>query len=675
MKKNILSFIALILFASYSQQVNIPLPAEKALAFPGAEGFGKYTKGGRGGKVWTVTNLNDNGRGSLREAINATGPRIIVFAVSGTIALQSKLVIKNGDLTIAGQSAPGDGICLKNYTTTIDADNVIIRYLRFRLGDEAKQQDDAINGTHHHQNIIIDHCSMSWSVDECASFYRNRWFTLQWCLIAESLNHSVHEKGDHGYGGIWGGESATFHHNLLACNTSRNPRFSGSPTTINPDDELVDFRNNVIYNWRGNSTYGGEKGRYNMVNNYYKPGPATSKNVRSRIVNPTEPYGKFYIQGNVVEGDQQVTANNWKGGVQCNDPMATQATTAFPVEPLPTQEAGEAYALVLQQAGASLKRDAADARIIEAVRSGQAIAGRNGIIDSQKEAGGWPLLQSLPAPADIDKDGMPDEWEIAHQLNPQNNNDASAYILDLQYTNIEVYLNSLVNKKITIFLAGDSTISIKDPKFYPETGWGMPFVYFFDSTVAIENRAMNGRSTKSFINEGRWQKLIDDVQEGDYVLIQFGHNDEVKEKAGRYTTPDEFSHNLERFITETRNKKANPVLITPVSRRKFDAEDNQVQTHEAYSKLVIAVADDNKVPLIDLDSKSRALYQRFGNESSRWLFLQLQPGEHPNYPNGVEDNTHFNELGARLVAELVLADLKNLQPHLAARIVKRTQKK
>lgn len=257
------------------------------IAFPNAEGFGKYTTGGRGGKVFVVKNLNDEGPGSLREAIDAKGPRIVVFAVSGTIELQSKLDIKHNDITIAGQSAPGDGICLKNYTFFVDADNVIIRYMRSRLGAEKHQEDDAIGGNKHHQNIIIDHCSASWSVDETASFYHNKNFTMQWCIVAESLNKSVHSKGEHGFGGIWGGEGATFHHNLLADHKSRNPRFSGSSTTLNDPDELVDFRNNVIFNWGENSTYGGEKGSYNVVNNYYKAGPATKRKVATRIIEPS----------------------------------------------------------------------------------------------------------------------------------------------------------------------------------------------------------------------------------------------------------------------------------------------------------------------------------------------------------------------------------------------------
>ena len=226
-------------------------------------------------------------------------------------------------------------------------------------------------------------------------------------------------------------------------------------------------------------------------------------------------------------------------------------------------------------------------------------------------------------------------------------------------------------KKIRVWLAGDSTMSIKEVKAYPETGWGMPFAHFFDSTVIIENRAKNGRSTKTFISEKLWQSIIDNMQEGDYVFIQFGHNDEAKEKVERYTTPDEYKANLTRFVNETRSKKGNPILLTPVTRRRFDSAGRIMETHEIYSALVRTLAKELNVPLIDLDKKSQALLQEFGAENSKWLFLQLQPGEHPNYPEGKNDNTHFNELGARKMAQLVLAEIRALNLELAERIVKR----
>jgi len=224
-------------------------------------------------------------------------------------------------------------------------------------------------------------------------------------------------------------------------------------------------------------------------------------------------------------------------------------------------------------------------------------------------------------------------------------------------------------EKTTLFLAGDSTMSIKDTKAYPETGWGMPFVYFWDSTVRVVNRAKNGRSTKTFIREGLWNSIMDEMKTGDYVFIQFGHNDESKEKKERYTTPEEYKRNLIQFISETKAKKGIPVLLTPVSRRKFDLDGKAMETHKEYSALVTEVAEKEKVLFIDLDQKSRSLYQQFGPEDSKWLFLQLQPGEHPNYPDGKNDNTHFSELGARLIAQIVLQELRSIAPELAEKII------
>jgi lysophospholipase L1-like esterase len=224
-------------------------------------------------------------------------------------------------------------------------------------------------------------------------------------------------------------------------------------------------------------------------------------------------------------------------------------------------------------------------------------------------------------------------------------------------------------KKIKIFIAGDSTASIKETKAFPETGWGMPFVYFWDSSVTIVNKAKNGRSTKSFRNEGLWKQILDESSEGDYVFIQFGHNDEVPTKANA-TTEAEFRNNLTVFISETRSKKLNTVLLTPVARRKFDSTGKIVGTHDVYSQIVRDVAAKENVPLIDMDKITQQLYQQFGVENSKLLFLQLKPGEHPNYPHGKEDNTHFSELGARLIAQSVLSEIKTLIPGLANRIIK-----
>jgi len=456
-----------------------PIPVqETAIAFPGAEGAGKLTTGGRGGKLIKVTNLNDAGAGSLRAAIEQTGARMIVFEVSGNIELKSRLQIKNGDVTIAGQTAPGDGICIQNHEVNIAANNVIVRYLRFRLGDTnvATIEADAFWGRDL-QDVIIDHCSTSWSIDETASFYHNKNFTMQWCMVTESMNNSGHSKGAHGYGGIWGGSPATFHHNLIAHHTNRNPRFDGGLRYSNGSGtgvgqfgtDKVDYRNNVIYNWSGNSAYGGENGEYNIVNNYYKPGPATPSSRNKRIMQVSKDnatgapnpsvygigYGTFYIAGNFVAGNPAVTANNWSGGVDYDsgitEAMVKSATPFASIE-IPAHTAEQAYEAVLSYAGASYKRDEVDTRIANEVRTGTAtykgsVSGISGIIDTQKDVGGWPVLNSTPAPKDTDGDGMPDDWETAKKLDPKVAN-PNGKDLSTGYDNIEVYINELV-KSIT----------------------------------------------------------------------------------------------------------------------------------------------------------------------------------------------------------------------------------
>lgn len=424
-------------FVSFAQQ----------LAFPEAEGFGRFTSGGRGGSVIEVTNLNDQGAGSLRAALEASGARTIVFRVSGTIGLKSVLIIKNGNLTIAGQTAPGDGICLRDYPLIIEADNVIIRYLRARLGDMHKLAEDALSAFFH-KNIIIDHCSFSWGTDEVLTVRDNENSTVQWCIISESLNDSYHPKGTHGYGGIWGGRGASFHHNLIAHHTSRTPRMNGSRYNHEPEKELVDFRNNVIYNWGFNSIYGGEGGRFNLVANYFKSGPASKH--KSRIAEPWNEMGRWYVADNIVVGFPEITKDNWAGGVQGDFWQRVRVDTLHPFAPVVTQTAERAFELVLAKAGATLpKRDSVDTRIVREVRNGTATyGGGTGIIDSQSQVGGWPLLHSVVAPKDSDHDGMPDEWELKNRLDPNNPDDRNGDFNEDGYTNLEKYLNSLLATSI-----------------------------------------------------------------------------------------------------------------------------------------------------------------------------------------------------------------------------------
>lgn len=488
----------------------------QAPAFPGAEGFARYITGGRGGSVYHVTNLNDSGTGSLREALGKSGKRTIVFDVSGVINLKSDLKISKGDVTVAGQTAPGDGITLANYTVTVAADNVIIRFIRFRRGNAVNINDgaDAIWGRQR-KNIMLDHCSFSWSIDEVASFYDNRTFTMQWCTVAEALTNAGHDKGAHGYGGIWGGKEASFHHNFLLHLQNRVPRFNGArynwggydtskyPNTIQA--ERVDFRNCVMFNWGTGGCYGGPGGGYiNMVNNYYKAGPATTNKTRVTQIsksdsnnggdNPFPGYtSRYYINGNYVTAAGDNAENyDWKGvvydngiptvnGVRCvNDSKNYYGEGAgnIPIkldEPIDagevtTHSATVAFEKVVAYAGASYKRDAVDERYAQEAKDGTAtytgsVTGKKGIIDTQNDVGGWPELAKETKPADSDKDGMPDDWETANGLNPKLN-DSKLYTIDPKgyYTNLEVYMNSLVQD---VMIAGNADAIESVQEYYP----------------------------------------------------------------------------------------------------------------------------------------------------------------------------------------------------------------
>ena len=443
----------------------------QTIAFPGAEGYGKYTTGGRGGRVYVVTNLNDDGEGSFREAVEAKHPRTVVFAVSGTIHLLSPLRFSK-NLTVAGQTAPGEGICVADYPVSLGGDNIIVRYLRFRMGDRYQDKgkvdgsghDDAFGGNRK-KHIIIDHCSMSWSTDEVFTVYDGDSTTLQWNLIAEPLNYSYHfEKGDtdyenHGYGGIWGGRHLTAHHNLFMHCVSRNPRFAGVRSS---DAEHVDYVNNVVYNWGHNNVYGGEGGEYNMVGNYYKAGPNTQKSVRMRIVNPSiqaKPFinlGRFYVKENWVEGFPEVSRDNSIGvhfdkKADADSKQASLLPRPIGEISVPVQEAKDAYQCVLTCVGASLPaRDAVDRRLIDELKNGtgKIIDVQGGFPHGtpyQQTAGAWPELRSKKPATDADQDGLPDNWEKKHGLNPADSKDASGYKLDKEYTNIEVYINSITS--------------------------------------------------------------------------------------------------------------------------------------------------------------------------------------------------------------------------------------
>ena len=475
---------------------------EKLPAFPGAEGFGRYVTGGRGGAVYHVTSLADDGsEGTLRWACSQKGARTIVFDVSGTIHLTSTLALSQGNVTIAGQTAPGDGICVADYPFAIKANNVIVRFMRFRLGNTNVTLDGADGwdglGAMDQENIMVDHCSVSWSIDECLSIYGVKNSTVQWCIASQSLANAGHSKGAHGYGGNWGGSGMTYHHNLLAHHESRVPRLGPRYTT--QLDERMDMRNNVMYNWGGNGCYGGEAMKVNIVNNYYKPGPATAKLSTAKqkriaaIGVRTEEYvatykdyaptkhvwGKFYVDGNKNSKYADVTNDNWTYGMynqidaSGNDGTYTATTkdTIKIAEPIDftyvtTHTADDAYDRVLAYAGCSKVRDSHDEMIVSDTRNGVATytgsGNKPGIINTQNDNkpadapadwSAWPTLSSTAAPADTDGDGMPDEWETANGLNPNDPTDGAATAAN-GYTNLENYLNGIVADITTAELEG-----------------------------------------------------------------------------------------------------------------------------------------------------------------------------------------------------------------------------
>jgi hypothetical protein len=441
------------------------LPQADIPAFPGAWGGGMYSFGGRGGKVYVVTSLEDAGPGTFREACNAIGPRIVAFNVAGTIHLKNRIRIRAPYITIAGQTAPGDGICIRGATVCVDTHDVVIRHLRFRRGEtNVANRDDSLGGNPI-GNIIIDHVSASWGLDENLSMYRHMYkpkdsdkelklptvnITIQWSISSEAL-----DTYNHSFGSTIGGHNSTFHHNLWACNAGRNP-------SIGMDGDFT-FLNNVLYSWRHRTVDGGDqKSKYNIINNYYKPGPATpDKAIRYRIIRPdgrrwpdkTSPrqWGRAYVAGNVFDGNKAVTKDNWAGGVQIDgdeDPAVilprVRVDKPFPMAKVPIQAAVEVYDSVLEYAGATRpNRDAVDRRIIEQVRKGTVTAeARRGIITDVKQVGDYPEYKGEPV-KDTDGDGMPDDWELKYGLNPNDPADAAKDCNGDGYTNIEKYINGL----------------------------------------------------------------------------------------------------------------------------------------------------------------------------------------------------------------------------------------
>ena len=449
------------------------------LAFPTAEGAGKFVTGGRGTitsapTVLIVTSLIDNSTaantpGTFRYACTKSGfvQRIIVFRITGTIHLYAPLTLNRANTTIAGQTAPGEGICIADHPVKVSANNIIIRYMRFRLGDKNQAatlgNDDALDGVGV-QKVIIDHCSISWSNDEACTFYNGDNITLQWNVISEPLDYSFHDEGagiqNHSYGGIWGGKHATFHHNLIAHCKGRMPRFDGLRSST---ADTGDFRNNVVYNWGDYNTNGGEGGTYNVVNNYYKYGPNTPNtstggvNRRNMLINPGEqaspaiPYGTYFLMGNYCDNSATITNQNWRGaafsGGVLADSTNSKVNSPFNCININMQSAIDAYTSVLATAGCSLpNRDTMDARIIKDVknRTGKIIDVQGGFVRGTPYSVSqiaWPTLATGFVQLDTDNDGMPDAWENARGLNAASAADINGYIATSGYNNIENYIN------------------------------------------------------------------------------------------------------------------------------------------------------------------------------------------------------------------------------------------
>jgi hypothetical protein len=409
-------------------------------AFPGAEGFGATTPGGRGGRVLLVTTLDDAGPGSLRAACEAEGPRTVVFRVAGLITLNKPIVVRHPFLTVAGQTAPGEGVCLRGASFQVSTHDVVVRYLRSRLGDQTSEQGDCLDLVNGARRCVFDHCSATWSIDECLSLSGDvADCTIQWCLIGESLNKSRHTKGAHGYGSLSRANGpVSWHHNLWIHNDARNPRL-GDNYGRGPTFPTFDVRNNVIYNFGGTAS-GLTQGRLkvNYVANYLRPGPSSKARTPITVGGPSDL--QYYIRDNVFEGDAALTADNRQffsrteidGQRQVRtvaEPCAAPAVTTWP--------AAEALERVLASVGASRPvRDAVDARLVNEVRT------RTGRIrNSQSEVGGWPEYRGAAAPADADADGMPDAWEQAHGLDARAAADASGDADGDGYTNVEEFLN------------------------------------------------------------------------------------------------------------------------------------------------------------------------------------------------------------------------------------------
>jgi len=646
------------------------LPQADIPAFPGAEGAGRFCFGGRGGKVYVVTSLDDEGPGTFREACEAPGPRIVVFNVAGVIHLKRPLHIRAPYITIAGQSAPGDGVCIADRTTHIDTHDVVIRYMRFRRGSTDVQDRDDCLGGEPVGNVVVDHCSCSWGFDENLSLYRHMFggrgnsaaqklpalnLTIQWSISSEAL-----DTHNHAFGGTWGGRNDTFHHNLFACNTGRNPSI-GMGFDFN-------FVNNVIFNWRHRTADGGDwTTRANFINNYYKPGPITAGALRYRIAkaegrSPTKgapaEYGRWYVAGNYVDGNPQVTADNWAGGVQFNptDGNGGESTDIqnspdavkklieivrvyepFPMAPLRIQSAQEAYQAVLASGGASLpKRDVVDNRIIEEVRTGKVTYEEGkGIITNISQVGGGPEYKGEPATY-TQNDGVPDWWKKKYGLDVNDPNLPSKDCNGDGYTNIEKYLDGIDPKTV---------LNFKDPK---------------NNLSTISADKLFAPAAKPDAKDAAYEQAIEKRTQDILALLTI---DDATKRAkvhdaiiGQYRALENWQHShgdaeqLKGLHTDYLAKLATELTPEQIEKVKDKMTYNKVQvTYDAYCEIVRGLTGEEKAQILVFLKEAREEAMDGGSSKEKDAIFKRYKGKINNYlsDRGYDVAQAYKDWGAK----------------------------
>jgi hypothetical protein len=643
------------------------LPRADIPAFPGAEGGAMYTAGGRGGKIFIVTSLADSGPGTLREACEAGGPRIVVFNVAGIVHLDRPIHVRAPYITIAGQSAPGDGVCVAGRSFKIDTHDVVIRYMRFRRGiTDVTDRDDALGGETPVGNILIDHCSCSWGLDETLSIYRQMYaavpgdrnkrvklpavdITIQWTIISEGLN-TYH----HAFGATWGGRNSMFAHNLFACNTGRNASIG-----MNYD---FNFVNNVIFNWRHRTLDGGDDlSLVNVINNYYKPGPATMDSpVKYRIIlpqprrvkNPTTPppFGKCYVDGNIVEGNEKVSADNWDGGVQFPKPGANELSEdsslspervkkliadvkldkPLPMAPATILPAKEAYEAALASAGATLpKRDPVDARVIEEVRSGK-VTYADGIITDMKQVGGYPQYNGSPI-VYSQHDGIPDWWKKKYGLDVNDPSIAGKDSNGDGYTNIEKYLDGIDPSKKTNWKDLKNNVNtLSADKLFAMTATTDPKEETYTKT--IDKRADDILAALKLDDSAKAAR-VHNILTSEYRALRA-----APDAAGRKATHDS-------FVAQLASELSPPQVESVKDKMTY----GKVQvTYDAYVQIVPGLSEAEKAKILEFLRQARDEAITGGSAEDKSAVFKKYKGKINNYlsANGHDVAKAYKDWGA-----------------------------